>query len=271
MSTKTKIETASRLPEINGDIVSPVRGAAIVKTVDLDVHKLQLKIVGTSPLVVHAWSDKARTMMLDKQKGTASKGKARKDPVEDFKASLYRLPNNEGFGLPATAIKSAAVTAANDVELRKTDMRRAFHVVGDLVKIEAPPITEPYTQEDVEYAHLITFEHQHGASMRSDMVRVGMGTADVRFRAMFPIWEVVFVVDFNSRVISQSQLVNLFNVSGFGVGSANTAPKKTVPGAASKLLIMARRGMAGQVRQGRRGVARQDNTAGRPVKAYPNL
>jgi hypothetical protein len=226
MSTKTKIETASRLPEINGDILAPTREATVVKTVDLDVHKLQIKITGTSRLVVHAWSEKASTMMLDKQKGTASKGKEHKNPVEDFKASLYRLPNNEGFGFPATAIKSAAVTAANDVELRKTDMRRAFHVVGDLVKIEAPPITEPLTQEDLEYAPDIQFEWQHGASMRRDMVRLAMSTADIRFRAQFPVWSVTFVVDFNSRVISQSQLVNLFNVAGFGVGLCEHRPEK---------------------------------------------
>ena len=222
---KPKIETASRLPETNGDPLTPLITER-VQTFDLDVHKMQITIKGTSPLVVHAWSDKARTMMLDKQKGIASKGKQHKNPVEDFKASLYRLPNNEGFGLPATAIKSAAVTAANDVELKKTEMRRAFHVVGDLVKITAPPITEPYTQEDTEYMPDIVFEHQHGASMRCDMVRLAMSTADIRFRAQFPKWSVTFVVEYNTRVISKSQLVNLFNVAGFGVGLCEHRPEK---------------------------------------------
>lgn len=223
---KTKLEPASRLPEANGDINLNLTRAQYVKAVDLDVHKLQIKIVGTSPLVVHAWSEKARTMMLDKQKKTASKGKAPKNPVEDFKASLYRPPNMEGFGLPATAIKSAAVTAANDVELKKTDMRRAFHIVGDWVKIDAPPITEPLTQEDIEYAPEIAFEHKHGASMRCDMVRLAMSTADIRFRAQFPVWSVTFQVEFNSRVISADQLVNLFNVAGFGVGLCEHRPEK---------------------------------------------
>ena len=136
------------------------------------------------------------------------------------------LPNNEGFGLPATALKSAAVTAANDVELRKTDMRRAFHIKGDLVKINAPPIIEAITQEDVEYAPEIVFEHQHGASMRSDMVRLAMNTADIRFRAQFPVWSITFVLEYNSRVISPSQLVNLFNVAGFGVGLCEHRPEK---------------------------------------------
>jgi hypothetical protein len=227
----TKAKPVSRLPESNGGENNKrvIAGGRVIETVhllDLDRRKIQLTIVGTSPLVVHAWSDKARKIMLDKQRGFASKGKAHKLPVEDFKASLYRLPDNQGFGIPATALKSSAVTAANDVELKKTEMRRAFHVVGDLVKIDAPPITEPLTAEDIEYAPEITFEHAQGASMRSDMVRLALSTADIRFRAQFPKWSITFLVEYNSRVISKSQLVNLFNVAGFGVGLCEFRPEK---------------------------------------------
>ena len=40
----------------------------------------------------------------------------------------------------------------------------------------------------------IEFEHKHGASMRSDMVRIGMGVADIRFRAQFCEWKTTFNV-----------------------------------------------------------------------------
>ena len=222
------IETSADRPTNNGDpVINLPQRAQVVQAVELDTQFLKIRIVGTSTLVVHAWSEKASTIMLEKQKGTASKGKAHKNPVEDFKASLYRMPNkDDGFGLPATALKNSAVTAANDVELRKTDMRRAFHIINDLIKIEAPPITEPITQEDIEYAPDIEFEHKHGASMRRDMVRVSMGTADIRFRAQFPEWSVTFGLEYNSRVITPSQLVNLFNVAGFGVGLCEHRPEK---------------------------------------------
>lgn len=197
-----------------------------VKEVALDIRILQLSIVGTSQLVVHAWSDKAKKMMLDKQKGVATAGRQKRNPVEDFKASLYRMPNEEGFGIPAVALKNSAVTAANDVELKKTNMRRAFHVLGDMLKIEAPAIKTPITAEDSEYINEIKFEHKHGASMRSDMVRVGMGTSDIRFRAQFPTWKVTFKVQYNARVITESQLVNLFNVAGFGVGIFEYRPER---------------------------------------------
>jgi hypothetical protein len=165
-------------------------------------------------------------MMLKKQLGIASAGKERRDPVADFKSSLYRLPGEEGFGFPAVAVKSAAVSAATDVELKKVNLRRAFHVMGDLIKIEAPPITEPLTEEDIQYAEQITFEHKHGASMRSDMVRIGMGVADIRFRAQFLIWRATFSVRYNARVVTVEQLTNLFNVAGFGVGICEHRPEK---------------------------------------------
>lgn len=207
----------------NGDMQTQI---VEIKEVPLDVRILQLTIEGTSQLVVHAWSDKAKKMMLDKQKGVASAGRQKRNPVEDFKSSLYRLPEEKGFGIPAVALKNAAVTAANDVELKKTNMRRAFHVLGDLLTIEAPAIKTPITEEDSQYASEIKFEHKYGASMRSDMVRVGMGTSDIRFRAQFPQWRVTFKVQYNARVTTESQLVNLFNVAGFGVGIFEYRPER---------------------------------------------
>lgn len=231
MVTKT---SKTRARSGNGELVTTTTLTAPlpsrvenVTAVALDIQFLRLTVRGTSPLVVHAWSDKAQSMMLNKQKGEASKGKAKKNPVEDFKSSLYRLPNNEGFGIPATSLKSAAVTAANDVELQKTQMRRAFHIAGDLLKIDAPPIEEPLTAEDIEYANEIKFEHQHGASMRRDMVRLSLGVADIRFRAQFPVWSITFDIQYNSRVITSSQLVNLCNVAGFGVGLCEHRPEKS--------------------------------------------
>jgi hypothetical protein len=211
----------------NGDsVINQPKQLTPVKRVDLEVRQMQITIEGETPLVVHAWSEKAKLMMLKKQLGIASAGKERRDPVADFKSSLYRLPGGEGFGFPAVAVKSAAVSAATDVELKKVNLRRAFHVMGDLVKIESPPITEPLTEEDVEYAEQIAFEHKHGASMRSDMVRIGMGVADIRFRAQFINWRTTFSVRYNARVVTVEQLTNLFNVAGFGVGICEHRPEK---------------------------------------------
>lgn len=223
------MKTITPSKERNGHATIATKKEIIqVREVTLDVKLLTMTIEGTSQLVVHAWDEKIKRQMLDKHMGIASAGKEKKNPVECFKSTLYRMPNpKDGFGIPACSLKKAAVTAANDVELKKTDMRRAFHVLGDMLKIEAPAITTPLTDEDSKYGKEIAYEHKHGASMRQDMVRVNMGQPDVRFRAQFPIWKVTFQVQYNARVITESQLVNLFNVAGFGVGIFEYRPEKS--------------------------------------------
>ena len=95
----------------------------------IEIRTATIKVVGDSPLIMHAWSDKAKQMILDKQmKKAKSKGHDAKNPVEDFIESMYWLngkpdeyteeafaeaiENGARFGMPATAFKASAVSAA---------------------------------------------------------------------------------------------------------------------------------------------------------------
>jgi hypothetical protein len=196
-----------------------------VRLNELQIKTIHLRLVGDSPLVCHAWSAKAQAMMLRKQMKEASEGKEAKNPVECFRESLYPLQNG-GFGFPAVAFKSAAVDAANNVEMKKTECRGAFHVVGDLVEIKSPPVTKPITEQDTQYFREIEKERMGGASMRMDMVRIGMGTSDIRFRGQFVKWEVTLTIRYNAAVISAEQITNLFNVAGFSVGVGEHRPQR---------------------------------------------
>lgn len=90
----------------------------------MDFRMATLHVVGDSPLIVHAWSEKAKRMMLEKQMKKATKGKEVRDPFAEFLDSLYWLserpadvtPENFSevaktakFGFPALAFKAAAV------------------------------------------------------------------------------------------------------------------------------------------------------------------
>lgn len=89
---------------------------------EIRTQLMKVTIVGDSPLISHAWSEKAKKMILDKQMKKATSGREAKDPWMDFCESLYWLdgmpkkPKDKDikesrFGFPACAFKAAAVDA----------------------------------------------------------------------------------------------------------------------------------------------------------------
>jgi hypothetical protein len=168
----------------------------------LKIEVMEITLIGDAPLICHAWSQKAKEQMLAKQMKKARPAKEAKDPEADVAASLYPHPEG-GYGFPAVAFKSAAVDACSQVEgITKVDARAAFHIIGELVKIEGE------------------------VSPREDMVRIGMGTADIRYRGEFRQWRARLTIRFNGNALSAEQIVNLFNVAGFGIGVGEWRPQR---------------------------------------------
>ena len=62
--------------------------------------------------------------------------------------------------------------------------------------------------------------------MREDMVRIGMGTADIRYRGEFKNWSTVLTIRYNPMAMSMAQIINLFNIGGFSNGVGEWRPSK---------------------------------------------
>lgn len=185
----------------------------------LDIRLMEVAVVGDSPLIVHAWSEKAKKEMLDKQMKKAKPAKEAKDPKADFEASMYRLADG-GYGFPSVAFKNAAVTAGTSVAgLTKIQARQAFHILGEDADIQGA------FEGSKSRVNLVRIEGGK-PSMREDMVRVGMGTADLRYRPEFSEWHAKLLVRYNANVLSESQILNLLNVAGFAVGVGEWRPEK---------------------------------------------
>ena len=167
----------------------------------IDLRRIKVKIVGDSPLIVHAWSHKAKQMILDKQMKKGTQAKEAKDPERDYFDSLYHLPDG-GHGFPSVGVKAAAIRGAKALGMVMTDARSAFHIEGDLLKITGDP------------------------RMREDMVRVSGGTADVRYRGEFPEWAIELLISYNARVVSAEQLVAMLDAGGFGTGIGDWRPER---------------------------------------------
>ena len=179
----------------------------------INIQTAIIRVVGDSPLIMHKWSEKAKKEILDKQmKKAKTKGHDAKNPVADFIDSMYWLDgepdekteegfikaiqNGARFGFPSVAFKASAVAAGFRAGVTKNmvSMNAAFHIDGEFVEIKGTP------------------------DMREDMVRVGMGVADIRYRGEFKHWSAEFSVRYNASAISLEQLVNLFNLGGFACG-----------------------------------------------------
>ena len=164
----------------------------------------QFKVKGISPLISHKWSEKAKKEMLDKQMKKALTTRQAKNPQAEFESSLYLLSNGKHpkgpYGFPAVAFKAAAVRAAKQLDgMNMTDARGLFYIEpddGDLVQIHSPEPPE----------------------MREDMVRLNGKSADIRYRGSFVNWSVTLNVRYNADVVSQEQLLNLFELAGFSCG-----------------------------------------------------
>lgn len=185
----------------------------------LDLKTMEVTLIGDSPLIVHAWSKKAKEEMLSKQMKEATGAKEAKDPEADFQASIYRLADG-GHGFPSVAFKNAAVTAGTSVAgLTKIAARQAFHIVGEDADVKGA-----YAGA-MSRTNLVKIEGCE-PQIREDMVRVGMGTADLRYRAEYPTWHTRVIVRYNANVLSPAQILNLLNTAGFAVGVGEWRPEK---------------------------------------------
>lgn len=186
---------------------------------ELQIGIMEVTLIGDSPLIVHAWSEKAKKEMLDKQMKKAKSAKEAKDPKADYEAAMYRLGDG-GYGFPSVAFKNAAVTAGTSVAgLTKIAARQAFHILGEDADIKGA------FDGSKSRVNLVRIEGGTPA-MREDMVRVGMGTADLRYRPEFSDWHTRILVRYNRNVLSESQILNLLNVAGFAVGVGEWRPEK---------------------------------------------
>ena len=169
----------------------------------MNIKHAEIFLISDSPLISHKWSEKSKKEIRDKQQKKAKTARDIRDPEAEFNDSLYHIEGG-GYGFPAVAFKAAAVNACSHVDgITKVHARGAFHIMCELVTIEGDkPI------------------------QREDMVRVGMGVADLRYRGEFKKWHCKIPVRFNANVLSLEQITNIFDTAGFSTGVGEWRPQK---------------------------------------------
>lgn len=228
------------------------KNADIIAITPIKKDDITVRIIGDSPLIMHAWSAKAKREILWKEIGFP-KTKARdvRDPIGDFCSSAYWLTpmpdeltfesvheaivNGARFGFPCTAFKQAAIAAGFRMGWAKnmTSLRPAFFIEPDFDGYYAGDLQIDYDNRCIDIVpNQYRFEpmveiHSDLPVIREDMVRVGMGSADIRYRAEFRNWYADLKVVFNANgQYSKEQVINLINAGGYACGVGEWRPEK---------------------------------------------
>lgn len=182
---------------------------ATVQLPEFDIHKMVVPIIGTSPLVMNKFSEKMKTAMREKQEGLEVKNKKHevRKPMEEVEAARHRgVAGWEGF--PASGFKAAII--------------RGGKMIGQVMKDAQTSI---FIVADCEETQLVKIEGK--SRMRTDMVRIGMGIAQVRYRPEYPQWSAKLVIEFNRGMISREQILQMIRAGGYGCGIGEMRPEKT--------------------------------------------
>ena len=145
-------------------------GTATLERIKRETAIIEVK--GTAPLIVHAWSEKARRMMPTpdgQEDGQKLKDRNR------LRDSRYRFADGSGDGFPVMDSRPQRSKGGGRIfgkAVKMTELRQNF------------AISLPMGSERMRRA-LRGSSDPDPIVAREDMVRVGMGTADIRYRAEF--------------------------------------------------------------------------------------
>lgn len=179
----------------------------------IEIHQiaaetLLVPIVGTTPLIVHRFSEKAKRQMLDNMQGRKSP-KTAKDPQAEYEAAFYRLADGS-FGFPSLAFKAATVGGARFYQgVTMTALKQFMYLrgeVGDDGRALTRIVGEP--------------------EMREDVVTVGRNGSDLRYRPQFSQWSATLEVTYVTSALTRGSVLSLIDAGGMGVGVGEWRPEK---------------------------------------------
>lgn len=171
-------------------------------------ERILVPIVGTSPLVVHRFSEKAKRQMLDAMQGRKSP-KEPKNPEAEYEAAFYKFKDG-GNGFPCIAFKAATIGGARFYSgVTMTALKQFMFFQGEpgvdgqkLVRIDGEP------------------------EMREDVVKVGRNGTDLRYRPEFQEWSTTLEVVYVTSALTRGSVLSLIDAGGMGVGVGEWRPEK---------------------------------------------
>jgi len=177
-------------------------------------HHFEVWIVGSTPLITHAWSEKARREMLQKQVKAVRAGRETRDPQADFVNSLYEMGNNS-YGFPSTGVKKCFLSSAHkDKGIPRTTVLASLWIDAKMIRCR------PALAGAVCDMPLLRI-YSGSPEMREDMVKIGSGlnkVANLAYRGQFRIWAMKITGRYNPVSINPEVMRMLIAESGVADG-----------------------------------------------------
>jgi hypothetical protein len=175
-------------------------------------ERAQFEIVGTAPLVMAAFSEKARQKMREKHEaGSTAKSKKERearDFAADCEAALHRLEDST-IGFPASAWRAAMIDACRLVGFKMTMAKMSVFVEADgLDLVSGQPLVR-----------IIGDYEQHVAATRNQT-----GVTDLRSRPMFRRWSATLRVRWDGDQFRVGDVSNLLARAGMQIGVGEGRP-----------------------------------------------
>lgn len=198
----------------NGGAPKTAQSPAEKQTAEVQIDRIaaetiRVPILGTTPLVVHRFSEKAKRKMLDEMQGRKTP-KEPKNPEAEYEAAFYRLEDGTP-GFPVLAFKSATVGGARfyGKQITMTALKQYLFMRGEV---------------GADGRALTRIEGE--AQMREDVVRVGRGGTDLRYRPEFREWRTDLEVTYVTSALTRESVLSLIDAGGMGVGVGEWRPER---------------------------------------------
>ena len=177
------------------------------------IMELPIVNIPGSPLVIHAFSQKARDQMKAAQEAGAqrTKKKGNREP-KDFALAYHnaRHISADGWdGAAAATFRNAAIDACRLVGFHMTVAKRALFIEPDGLSV--PDGTPLVRIEGKPYAFEATVRNQ-------------TGVADVRVRPRWDDWKAIVRIRFDTELFTPDDLVNLMLRAGEQCGVCEGRP-----------------------------------------------
>jgi len=208
----------------------------IIEIQAIEMASLSFHVVGTSPLIMHRFSQKAwQELLLPslRENRASLEQKLKHDPYAEFRGAFYRNSDKRAkslFHLPNGSFHGAIASAALDMPgAKKAQIERLTKVTSVNIELFGTPKI---------FCSMVR---------NSDISR----TPDVRTRPIFPQWACEVEVRYAKSSLTSKAVANLFGAAGMIIGIGDWRGQKGGPFGAFKTVSPKDREYAAILKQGR--------------------